>query len=93
MPWIIPTKKLHHEWRGRPSPIGNAGRPPISWRVVPINNGDGGPFGGGGNGPPRGNPLGGGGSGPLRGGSNGPLGDQNSRPYAARLAWPWIRPT
>jgi hypothetical protein len=50
MPWIIPTKKLYREWKGRPSLIGNVGRPPTSGQVVPINNGDGGPFGGRGNG-------------------------------------------
>jgi hypothetical protein len=73
--------------------IGNAGRPPTSGQVIPINNGDGGPFGRGGNGPPIGNPLGGGGNGLLRGGDNRPLGDQNSRPYAVELTWSWIKPT
>ncbi len=54
MPQIIPTEKPYQDWRGRPSPIGNASRSPISGWIVPINNGNGGPFGKGGNGPPWG---------------------------------------
>ncbi len=91
MPWIVPTKKLYHERRGKPSPIGITSRSCTNGQVVPINNGDGGPFGRGGNGPPIGSPLGGSGNGPLGGGDNGLLGDQNSRPYAAGLTWPWNR--
>jgi len=33
----------------------------------------------------EGGPLGGGGGGPSRGGDNGPLGDQNPKPYIVRL--------
>lgn len=72
MTWIVPTRKLYHEWRGRPSSIWF----PISgWNVL-MNNGGGEPFGNGDNNVPRGIgscPLGGGGSGPLGGGGNNPL--------------------
>ncbi len=64
MPWIVPTRKSYHEQRGKPSQIGDASRPPIGGRAIPINNGGGGPFGGSSNGP-----LGGSGGGPLEGGS------------------------
>ncbi len=57
MPWIVPLEKLYHERRGRPSLVGNASRSLINGWVVPINNGDGGPFDRGRNGPLRGNPL------------------------------------
>ncbi len=70
MPLIILTRKSYHEWRGKPSLIGDVGRPPTGGRAIPINNGGGGPFGSGGYGPLRG-----GGNGPLGGGSSGPLGD------------------
>jgi hypothetical protein len=55
MPWVVPTIKLYHEWRGIPSPIGDANGLPTNGQVIPINNR------GGGNGPPRS----GGGIGPL----------------------------
>ncbi len=96
MSWIIPTRKWYHEWKGKPSLIGDVSTPPTSGQIVPINNNGGGPFGIGSDGTPRGGgsgPLGGGGSGPLGGGSNGPLGDQNPKPYVTRLARPWIGPT
>ncbi len=47
MPWIIPTTKLYHDQKGRPSMIGNASRLFIDGRTIFINNGNGGPFGGG----------------------------------------------
>ncbi len=37
--------------------LGNASRPLIGGWIVPISNDNGGPFGGGGNGPPKGEPL------------------------------------
>jgi hypothetical protein len=88
MSQIIPTKKLYHEWSGKPSLIGNVYKPPSSGQVVPINNNGGGLFDNGSDGP-----LGGGGSGPLGGGSSGPLRDQNPKPYVAKLARLWIGPT
>jgi len=81
---IIPIEKWYHQRKGKPSPIGDVGRPPNGRQDVPINNGGDGPFGGGNDGPPRGGGshdlLGSGGSGPLGGGSNGPLGEQNPKP-------------
>jgi len=47
---ILLIKKPYHEWRGKPSPIGIAGRLPTSGWVILINNDSGGPFDGGGNG-------------------------------------------
>jgi hypothetical protein len=39
---ILPIRKLYHEWRGKPSPIGNVGRPPTSgWAILISNNGGG----------------------------------------------------
>jgi len=76
MSQIIPIEKWYHQQKGKPSPIGDVGRPPTSGQDAPINNGGGGPFGGGNDGPPRGvgnGFLGSGGSGPLGGGSNGCL--------------------
>jgi hypothetical protein len=49
MPRIIPTKKPYHDWRGKPSPIGDVGRSFTGGQIVPINNGDGGPFDASGN--------------------------------------------
>ncbi len=49
---IVITGKSYCEQRDRPSPIGDACRPPTSGQVVPINNISGGPFDGGGNMPP-----------------------------------------
>ncbi len=72
MPQIIPTKKLYHERRGKPSPIGNVGRLLTSGQIVPTNKGGGKPLSSGGNRPPRG-----GGDGLPKGGGNGPLRDQN----------------
>jgi hypothetical protein len=83
MSQIIPIEKWYHQQKGKPSPIGDVGRPPNGGQDVLINNGGSGPFGGGNDGPPRGGGsglLGSGGSGPLGGGSNGPLGDQNPKP-------------
>ncbi len=86
--WIVFTEKSYSEWKGKPSPIGDACRPPTSGQVIPINKIGGGPFDGGGNMPPisnGGNLLGGDDSRPLR--------DQNPRPYATRLAWSCIGST
>ncbi len=44
MPQIIPTKKLYHDQKGRPSPIGDVGRLLMGGWTVLINNGSGGPF-------------------------------------------------
>jgi hypothetical protein len=49
MPQIIPTKKLYHDQKGRPSPIGDVGRLLMGGWTVLINNGSGGPFDKGGN--------------------------------------------
>jgi len=74
MPRIIPIKKLYHEQRGQPSPIGNASwLPTIKWNV-PTNTSGGEPFNGGGD------PLGGGGSSFLGGGNKGPPRSGGSRP-------------
>jgi len=51
MPQIIPNKKSYHDWKGRPSLIGNANRLHVGGQIVPINNGSGGPFSKGGNEP------------------------------------------
>ncbi len=62
MPQIIPIRKPYHEQKGRPSPIRNACKLPISrWGVLISNNG-GGPFNNGNNGPLGGNRPKGGGS-------------------------------
>lgn len=82
------SKKIHQEWKGKPSPIGKTSRLPTNGWVVPINNNGGVPFKSDGGGLPRG-----GGSGPLGGGSNKPLGDQNLKPYAIGPTRPWIGPT
>jgi hypothetical protein len=69
--------------------------------IIPINNDSGGPFGKGGNRPPRNEPLRGPNSGLLRGGNNGPPRggsneyptNKNPRPYTARPTGLWIGPT
>jgi hypothetical protein len=45
---IIPTKKMYHEQKGKPSLIGNANGMPIEGQVVLFSKGGGGPSGGGG---------------------------------------------
>ncbi len=55
MPQIIPTKKLYHEQRGQPSPIGDVGGFPTGRWIVPMSNDGGEPFSDGGNKSPRGN--------------------------------------
>jgi hypothetical protein len=81
MTWIVLVEKSYHEWRGRPSSIGDGGGLPISgWNLVTSNNG-GESFGNGGNnalGGSGSDPLGGGGSGLLRGGDNSPLGGNDN---------------
>ncbi len=47
---IIPTRKLYHEQKGRPSPIGNVGGLATNGWAIPISNNVGKPFDGGGNG-------------------------------------------
>ncbi len=64
---IVLTEKPYCEWKGRPSPIGEACRPRTGGQVVPINNISGGPFDSGGNMPPISN-----GGGPPRGDDSGP---------------------
>jgi hypothetical protein len=96
MPQIIPTKKLYHEQRGQPSPIGDVGGFPTGRWIVPMSNDGGEPFSGGGNRPPRGDggdPTWGGNSSPLIGCGSGPWKDPNPISYATRLEGPWIRPT
>jgi hypothetical protein len=44
MPQFVPAKKSYHDWRGRPSPVGDVGRPLISGRIIPIGNDGGGLF-------------------------------------------------
>ncbi len=78
MPQIIPTEKLYHDRKGKPSLNGDAGRESISGQTIPINNNGGGLFGGGGNRPPKG-----GGNGPPRGGSNNSPKGGSSRPPRA----------
>ncbi|CAK9268011.1 unnamed protein product [Sphagnum jensenii] len=78
MPRIVPTKKLYHDRKGRPSSIGDASRELISGRSIPINNNGGGLFGGGGNGLPKGR-----GNGPPRGGGNNSPKGGSSRPPRA----------
>jgi hypothetical protein len=81
MPRINPIKKLYHEYKGRPSLIGDASRSPTSGQVVPISNSGGVPFNIGGN-----RLLGGGDGGAPEGGndnllrnnSNNPLGNNNN---------------
>jgi len=66
---------LYHDWKGRPSQIGDVNRLLTSGWIIPIGNDGGGPFNGGGNGLLGGGPLGGGGSILLKGGNSGHLGD------------------
>ncbi len=70
MPRIVPIRKSCHEWKGRPSPIGDVDGFPTSGGNVPTSNDGGRPFGDGGN-----RPLGGDNGGLLRGGDSGPLSD------------------
>ncbi len=48
MPRIVPTKKLFHEWKGKPYLIKDIGRLPTDGRIAPTNNDGGKPFNGGG---------------------------------------------
>ncbi len=77
MPWIIPTAKVYHDQKGRPSLIGDASRLFTDGWTILINNGSGGTFGGGGIWFPRG-----GGSNLPWGGNNGLLRDGSSEHLA-----------
>jgi hypothetical protein len=83
MTWFVPIGNPYHEWRGRPSSIGNGGGLPISgWNVLTSSSG-GEPFGDGGNNASGGSgsfPLGGGGNDLLGGGGNGPLRGNDNDP-------------
>ncbi len=83
MPQIISIKKLYHEQKARPSPIGDVGKLPTNGQVVPISKSGGVPFDDGGNGPlggGDGGPLGSGGGNLLRSSNNSPLGGNNISP-------------
>jgi hypothetical protein len=47
------SKKLHQEWKGKPSPIGKTSRLPTNGWVVPIKNNGGVPFKNDGGGLPK----------------------------------------
>ncbi len=84
MTQIIPIGKLYHGQKGKPSLIGNVGRPFTTGWTIPINNGGGGPFSQGGNGPP-----GSGGNGPPGVGNSEHLKDHNPRSYIVQPIRPW----
>ncbi len=65
--------------------LGDASRPFIGGRTVPISNDNDGPFGKGVNELPKGEPLGGSNSGHPR--------DQNLKSYFTKVVGPWIKPT